>query len=140
MRQLRIILLLYQQIRMRLVILELIQLIPLSFGIGSEEDIHCHLLLDYPNDSDRDNNFKDLLDGFHQMDEHFRTTELESNIPVLMGLIGIWYHNFFGASSYAILPYDQYLHRFTAYLQQADMESNGKVLIKMEIRLCQLDQ
>ena len=73
------------------------------------------------------NNFKDLLDGFHQMDEHFRTTELESNIPVLlMGLIGIWYHNFFGASSYAILPYDQYMHRFTAYLQQADMESNGK--------------
>ena len=76
------------------------------------------------------NNFKDLLDGFHQMDEHFRTTELESNIPVLMGLIGIWYHNFFGASSYAILPYDQYMHRFTAYLQQADMESNGKSVDK----------
>ena len=76
------------------------------------------------------NNFKDLLDGFHQMDEHFRTTELESNIPVIMGLIGIWYHNFFGASSYAILPYDQYMHRFTAYLQQADMESNGKSVDK----------
>ena len=76
------------------------------------------------------NNFKDLLNGFHQMDEHFRTTELESNIPVLMGLIGIWYHNFFDACSYAILPYDQYMHRFTAYLQQADMESNGKSVDK----------
>ena len=76
------------------------------------------------------NNFKDLLNGFHQMDEHFRTTELESNIPVLMGLIGIWYHNFFDACSYAILPYDQSMHRFTAYLQQADMESNGKSVDK----------
>ncbi len=71
-------------------------------------------------------NFEDLLDGFHAMDEHFRTTELENNIPVILALIGIWYNNFFGAETTAILPYDQYLHRFAAYFQQADMESNGK--------------
>ena len=75
-------------------------------------------------------NFEDLLDGYHQMDQHFLTSEFENNVPVLMGLIGIWYHNFFGASSYAILPYDQYMHRFSAYLQQADMESNGKSVDK----------
>jgi len=70
--------------------------------------------------------FEELLDGAHLVDEHFRTRPLEQNIPVLMGLIGIWYNNFFAADSLAILPYDQSLHRFAAYLQQADMESNGK--------------
>lgn len=72
------------------------------------------------------NNFEKLLDGFHAMDEHFRTTELQDNIPVILALIGIWYNNFFGAETSAMLPYDQYLHRFAAYFQQADMESNGK--------------
>lgn len=71
-------------------------------------------------------NFEELLAGAHAVDEHFRTTPLERNIPVLMALLGVWYNNFFGADSHAILPYDQYLHRFPAYLQQADMESNGK--------------
>jgi glucose-6-phosphate isomerase len=60
------------------------------------------------------------------MDEHFRTAPLEANIPVVLALLGVWYNNFFGARSHAILPYDQYLHRLAAYLQQADMESNGK--------------
>jgi glucose-6-phosphate isomerase len=70
--------------------------------------------------------FEELLAGAHAMDEHFRTSPLEKNAPVLLALIGIWYNNFFGATSHAILPYDQYLHRFPAYLQQGDMESNGK--------------
>jgi glucose-6-phosphate isomerase len=70
--------------------------------------------------------FEELLAGAHAMDQHFLHTELEQNIPVMLALLGIWYHNFFGASSYAIEPYDQYLHRFPAYLQQLDMESNGK--------------
>ncbi len=70
--------------------------------------------------------FRELLAGFHAMDEHFRKTELEENIPVLLALIGIWYVNFFGAESEAILPYDQYMHRFAAYFQQGNMESNGK--------------
>jgi glucose-6-phosphate isomerase len=70
--------------------------------------------------------FEALLDGAHTMDQHFRQTPFEHNIPVLMGMLGIWYGNFFGAGSTAILPYDQYLHRFAAYLQQLDMESNGK--------------
>ncbi len=70
--------------------------------------------------------FKELLTGAHVVDEHFRQEPLESNVPVIMGLLGIWYVNFFGAESHAILPYDQYLHRFPAYLQQGDMESNGK--------------
>ena len=70
--------------------------------------------------------FEELLAGAHAMDEHFRTSTIEKNAPVLLALIGIWYINFFGATSHAILPYDQYLHRFPAYLQQADMESNGK--------------
>jgi len=70
--------------------------------------------------------FEELLDGAYTMDEHFRNAPLEKNIPVLMGLLGIWYGNFFGAASNAILPYDQYLHRFPAYLQQLEMESNGK--------------
>jgi glucose-6-phosphate isomerase len=71
-------------------------------------------------------NFEELLKGAHAVDEHFRQTELEKNIPVWMALIGIWYTNFFGAQSEAILPYDQYLHRFAAYFQQGNMESNGK--------------
>jgi len=70
--------------------------------------------------------FEELLEGAHLVDEHFRSAPFEENIPVLMGLLGIWYVNFFGAESHAILPYDQYLHRFPAYFQQGDMESNGK--------------
>lgn len=71
-------------------------------------------------------NFRKLLDGAQRMDEHFRTAPLNRNIPVLMAMIGIWYRNFWDAASYAVLPYDQYLHRFPAFLQQMDMESNGK--------------
>ncbi len=71
-------------------------------------------------------NFIALLEGFHAMDEHFRTAPLDQNMPVLLALLGIWYNNFFGAETHAILPYDQYLHRFPAYFQQGDMESNGK--------------
>ena len=70
--------------------------------------------------------FRSLLDGFHQMDEHFYTAPFERNLPVLMGLLGIWYSNFFGAQTVAVLPYEQYLKRFPAYLQQLTMESNGK--------------
>ena len=70
--------------------------------------------------------FHALLDGFHQMDEHFRTAPFERNLPVLMGLLVVWYNNFFGAQTVAVLPYDQYLKRFPAYLQQLTMESNGK--------------
>jgi len=70
--------------------------------------------------------FEELLEGAHLADEHFRNTPLEQNIPVIMGLLGIWYINFFGADSHVILPYDQSLHRFPAYFQQGDMESNGK--------------
>jgi glucose-6-phosphate isomerase len=71
-------------------------------------------------------NFRAMLSGFHQMDEHFRTTPFERNLPVLMGLLSIWYNDFFGAQTVAILPYEQYLKRFPAYLQQLTMESNGK--------------
>ena len=71
-------------------------------------------------------NFEELLDGFHAMDKHFEKTPFEKNIPVLLALIGVWYNNFFGAETEAILPYDQYLHRFAAYFQQGNMESNGK--------------
>lgn len=70
--------------------------------------------------------FKALLEGAFEMDEHFRTTPFEQNLPVILALLGIWYNNFFGADSYAVLPYDQHLHRFPAFLQQVDMESNGK--------------
>jgi glucose-6-phosphate isomerase len=70
--------------------------------------------------------FEELLAGAHAMDNHFRTAPLEANMPVLLALLGIWYNNFFNAQSHAILPYDQYLHRFPAYFQQGDMESNGK--------------
>ncbi len=70
--------------------------------------------------------FEELLAGGHAMDEHFRTAPPERNLPVILGLLGVWYRNFLGACSHAVLPYDQHLHRFPAYLQQADMESNGK--------------
>jgi glucose-6-phosphate isomerase len=71
-------------------------------------------------------NFRAMLHGFHQMDEHFRTTPFERNLPVLMGLLALWYNDFFGAQTVAVLPYEQYLKRFPAYLQQLTMESNGK--------------
>ena len=71
-------------------------------------------------------NFNEMLSGFHQMDEHFRTAPLERNLPVLMGLLSVWYNNFFGSQTVAVLPYEQYLKRFPAYLQQLTMESNGK--------------
>jgi glucose-6-phosphate isomerase len=70
--------------------------------------------------------FEELLAGAYEVDEHFRAAPLRENIPVIMAALGVWYHNFFGASSHAVVPYDQSLHRFPAYLQQADMESNGK--------------
>ena len=72
--------------------------------------------------------FVELLEGAHLMDRHFAEAPFEENIPVVMGLLGVWYANFFGARSHAVLPYDQYLHRFPAYLQQGDMESNGKAV------------
>jgi glucose-6-phosphate isomerase len=71
-------------------------------------------------------NFRAMLSGFHEMDEHFRTAPFSRNLPVLMGLLTVWYNNFFGAQTVAVLPYDQYLKRFPAYLQQLTMESNGK--------------
>ncbi len=75
-------------------------------------------------------NYDDLLDGFHAMDRHFAEAPLAKNMPVLLGLLGVWYNNFFDAQSQAILPYDQYLSRFAAYFQQGDMESNGKTITK----------
>ena len=81
-------------------------------------------------------NFEELLTGAYEMDEHFRTAPLAENIPVVLGLLGVWYHNFFGAEAYAVLPYDQYLHRLPAYLQQADMESNGKGVTKDGTPVC----
>jgi glucose-6-phosphate isomerase len=74
--------------------------------------------------------FEAFLSGAHEVDEHFRTASFEENIPVIMALLGIWYNNFFQAQTHAILPYDQYLHRFPAYFQQGDMESNGKSVTK----------
>ena len=70
--------------------------------------------------------FEEMLEGGFEVDEHFRTAPLPENLPALMALLGVWYQGFFGATSHAVLPYDQYMHRFPAYLQQADMESNGK--------------
>eukprot|EP00301_Raphidiophrys_heterophryoidea_P023113 c7093_g1_i1.p1 GENE.c7093_g1_i1~~c7093_g1_i1.p1 ORF type:complete len:549 (+),score=146.76 c7093_g1_i1:53-1699(+) len=75
-------------------------------------------------------NFVALQQGAHDMDKHFLTTPLESNLPVTLALLGVWYNNFYGAQSQAILPYDQYMHRFAAYFQQGDMESNGKSVTK----------
>jgi glucose-6-phosphate isomerase len=71
-------------------------------------------------------NFRSMLSGFHSMDEHFRTAPLQKNMPAIMGLLSVWYNNFFGAQTIAVLPYAQYLKRFPAYLQQLTMESNGK--------------
>src|SRR6202011_594803 len=71
-------------------------------------------------------NFRALLGGFHEMEEAFRTAPFARNLPVVMGLLGVWYNNFFGAQTVAVLPYEQYLKRFPAYLQQLTMESNGK--------------
>lgn len=73
-----------------------------------------------------DEHFLDMLDGFHAMDNHFKDAPLEENLPVVLGLLGFWYNNFWDAQSHALIPYDQYLHRFPAYFQQGDMESNGK--------------
>jgi len=70
--------------------------------------------------------FRELLDGFHAMDEHFRTTPFESNLPVIMGVLAVWYRDFFGCQTVGVMPYEQYLKRFPAYLQQLTMESNGK--------------
>src|SRR5262249_21456099 len=70
--------------------------------------------------------FRAMLGGFRQMDEHFRTAPFEANLPVLLGLLAVWYNDFFGAQTVAVLPYEQYLKRFPAYLQQLTMESNGK--------------
>ncbi|MDF7806847.1 glucose-6-phosphate isomerase [Pontiellaceae bacterium B12219] len=75
-------------------------------------------------------NYTELLAGYHKMDTHFRTAPLAENMPVILALLGIWYNNFFGAESQAILPYDQYLSRFAAYFQQGDMESNGKYITR----------
>jgi len=74
--------------------------------------------------------FEELLHGAYEMDEHFRTESFDKNLPVLLGVIGLWYNNFYNAETYAILPYDQYMHRFPAYFQQGDMESNGKRVTK----------
>lgn len=74
--------------------------------------------------------FEDLLAGGHHMDKHFKTAPMEENIPMILAALGIWYSNFFGSQSYSILPYDQYMHRFPAYFQQGDMESNGKYITR----------
>lgn len=79
--------------------------------------------------------FIEMLEGHHEMDNHFRTAPLEKNLPVIMALLGIWYNNFYGAQSYAILPYDQAMHRFAAHLQQVSMESNGKSVDKQGKRV-----
>ena len=76
------------------------------------------------------NRFEELLSGAHDMDNHFTNTPIEENLPVILALLGIWYNNFFGMETHALLPYDQYLHRFAAYFQQGDMESNGKTVDK----------
>jgi len=75
-------------------------------------------------------NFEELLEGAHEMDNHFKNEPFETNIPVILGMLGVWYNNFFDADSHAILPYDQYMHRFAAYFQQGDMESTGKGVTK----------
>lgn len=71
-------------------------------------------------------NFEKLLDGAHFMDQHFCSAPLHENVPVILAMLGVWYGNFYGAQTHALLPYDQYMHRFAAYFQQGDMESNGK--------------
>ena len=84
-------------------------------------------------------NFEQLLDGGHAMDQHFRTAPITENLPVIMGVLGVWYSNFWGAETHAILPYDQYLHRFAAYFQQGDMESNGKGVDRQGNRITDYD-
>ncbi|MDX8398576.1 MAG: glucose-6-phosphate isomerase [Mariprofundaceae bacterium] len=79
--------------------------------------------------------FESLLRGAHKMDKHFKTQPLEENVPVILAMLGVWYNNFWDADSHAILPYDQYMHRFSAYLQQGDMESNGKSVTRDGIRV-----
>src|SRR5262249_39459916 len=74
----------------------------------------------------RPHHFRDMLGGFHALDEHFRTAPFAQNLPVLMGLLAVWYGDFFGVQSFGVMPYEQYLKRFPAYLQQLTMESNGK--------------
>lgn len=80
-------------------------------------------------------NFEELLTGAYEMDQHFRNTPFEENLPVVLALLGVWYNNFFNAETHAILPYDQYLHRFAAYFQQGDMESNGKSVTRDGVRV-----
>jgi glucose-6-phosphate isomerase len=80
-------------------------------------------------------NFRSLLDGAHAMDTHFKTAPLDQNMPVIMGMLGIWYRNFWGAQAHAVLPYAQNLHRFPAFLQQMDMESNGKSVTRDGTRI-----
>jgi len=75
-------------------------------------------------------NFAELLAGAHEMDKHFASAKLEENLPVILALVGIWYNDFYGAQTQALLPYDQYLKRFADYFQQGDMESNGKTVTK----------
>jgi len=87
---------------------------------------HWHVYCTY----DWHGQLEELLAGAHHMDNHFRTAPPEQNIPMILAALGIWYSNFFGAQSYTILPYDQYLHRFPAYFQQGDMESNGKYITR----------
>jgi glucose-6-phosphate isomerase len=79
--------------------------------------------------------FEELLTGGYEMDEHFRTAPIEQNLPMILGMLGVWYSNFWGAETHAILPYDQYMHRFSAYFQQGDMESNGKGVDKTGARI-----
>jgi len=80
-------------------------------------------------------NFEALLKGAHAMDKHFRTAPLEENLPVILALVGIWYNDFYGAQTHALLPYDQYLNKFADYFQQGDMESNGKFITKQGQRV-----
>ncbi len=80
-------------------------------------------------------NFEELLTGAYEMDEHFRTAPIDQNLPIILGMLGVWYANFWGAETHAILPYDQYMHRFSAYFQQGDMESNGKGVDKQGHRI-----
>lgn len=80
-------------------------------------------------------NFEQLLKGAHAMDKHFRTTPFRKNLPVILAMVGIWYNDFYGAQTHALLPYDQYLHKFADYFQQGDMESNGKFITKQGKRV-----
>lgn len=80
-------------------------------------------------------NFEKLLEGAYFMDQHFQTAAFDKNASVILGLMGIWYSNFYGAETTAMLPYDQYLHRFAAYFQQGDMESNGKGVTKSGLKV-----